>query len=104
MTKKYNWGSIGTGWIANEMADALQEVKGKVYAAANPNEDSLQKFGTEKNIKHLFTNSNEMIKDPNIDIIYIAIPHTFHYDYIKKAFNARKTAEARSNFWNQRLC
>lgn len=48
MTKKYNWGIIGTGWIANEMADALQEVKGKVYAVANPNEDSLQKFGTEK--------------------------------------------------------
>ena len=44
MTKKYNWGIIGTGWIANKMADALQEVKGKVYAAANPNEDSLQKI------------------------------------------------------------
>ncbi len=42
MTKKYNWGIIGTGWIANKMADALQEVKGKVYAAANPNEDSLR--------------------------------------------------------------
>ena len=104
MTKKYNWGIIGTGWIANEMADALQEGKDEVHAVANPNEDSLQKFETEKNIKHLFTNSNEMIKDPNIDIIYIATPHTFHYDYIKKAFNAHKTDEARSNFWNQRLC
>lgn len=31
-----------------------------------------------------------MIKDPNIQIIYIATPHTFHYDYIKKALNAGK--------------
>jgi predicted dehydrogenase related protein len=39
---KYNWGIIGTGWIAHEMADALQTVKGEVYAAANPNEISLK--------------------------------------------------------------
>lgn len=31
-----------------------------------------------------------MIQDPNINIIYIAIPHTFHYDYIKKALKAGK--------------
>lgn len=31
-----------------------------------------------------------MIADANIDIIYIATPHTFHYDYIKKALNAGK--------------
>ena len=41
--KKYNWGIIGTGWIAHEMADALQASKGDVYAAANPNEDELKK-------------------------------------------------------------
>ena len=29
--KKYNWGIIGTGWIAHEMADALQASKGEVY-------------------------------------------------------------------------
>lgn len=31
-----------------------------------------------------------MIENPNIQIIYIATPHTFHYDYIKKALNAGK--------------
>lgn len=87
---KYNWGIIGTGWIAHEMADALQAVKGEIYAAANPNEISLKKFAAEKNIKHLFTSPDEMIQDPNINIIYIATPHTFHYDYIKKALKAGK--------------
>ena len=88
--KKYNWGIIGTGWIAHEMAGALQASKGEVYAAANPNEDELKKFAAEKRVKHIFTNPDEMIKDPNIQIIYIATPHTFHYDYIKKALNAGK--------------
>lgn len=88
--KKYNWGIIGTGWIAHEMADALQASKGEVYAAANPNEDELKKFAAEKRVKHIFTNPDEMINNPNIQIIYIATPHTFHYDYIKKALNAGK--------------
>jgi len=75
---------IGTGWIAHEMADALNAVNGEIYAAADVNEEMLEKFAKEKHIKHTFTNPDEMIADPNIDIIYIATPHTFHYEYIKK--------------------
>ena len=33
---KYNWGIIGTGWIAHDMADALNKTNGEIYAAANP--------------------------------------------------------------------
>ncbi|WP_242368117.1 Gfo/Idh/MocA family protein [Lactobacillus intestinalis] len=88
--KKYNWGMIGTGWIAHEMADALNAVNGEVYAVADANEEMLEKFAKEKHITHTFTNPDEMIADPNIDIIYIATPHTFHYEYIKKALNANK--------------
>lgn len=88
--KKYNWGMIGTGWIAHEMADALNAVNGEVYAVADVNEEMLEKFAKEKHITHTFTNPDEMITDSNIDIIYIATPHTFHYEYIKKALNANK--------------
>ncbi|MDF4188026.1 Gfo/Idh/MocA family oxidoreductase [Ligilactobacillus salivarius] len=87
---KYNWGIIGTGWIAHEMADALNEVNSEIYAVSNPNEESLYKFAKEKNVKHTFINPDEMITDPNVDIIYIATPHISHYDYIKKALNAGK--------------
>ena len=38
MAKKYNWGLIGTGWIAHEMANALQAVNGEIYAASSPNQ------------------------------------------------------------------
>ncbi|CCI84444.1 trans-1,2-dihydrobenzene-1,2-diol dehydrogenase [Lactobacillus pasteurii DSM 23907 = CRBIP 24.76] len=87
---KYNWGIIGTGWIAHEMADALNKVNGEIYAVADVNEEMLKKFAQEKHIDRTFTNPDEMINDPAIDIIYIATPHTFHYEYIKKALNAGK--------------
>lgn len=81
---------IGTGWIAHEMADALNTVNDEVYAVADVNEEMLKKFATEKHIKKTYTDPDKMIADPNIDIIYIATPHTFHYEYIKKALNAGK--------------
>lgn len=87
---KYNWGIIGTGWIAHEMADALNKVNGEIYAVADVNEEMLKKFAQEKHIDRTFTNPDEMINDSAIDIIYIATPHTFHYEYIKKALNAGK--------------
>ncbi len=86
----YNWGMIGTGWIAHEMADALNKVNGTIYAVADLNEDKLQKFASEKNISKTYKDPDEMIKDPDIDVIYIATPHTYHFEYIKKALNAGK--------------
>ena len=53
---KYNWGIIGTGWIAHDMADALNKTNGEIYAAANPNEAHLTEFVKEKNVKHAYVN------------------------------------------------
>src|SRR5699024_12533148 len=80
------------------MADELNEVNGEIYAVYNPNEEYLYKYDKEKNVKHTFINPDEMITDPDVDIIYIATPHISHYDYIKKALNAGKHvfAEKRS--------
>ena len=47
---KYNWGIIGTGWIAHDMADALNKTNGEIYAAANPNEAHLTEFVKEKTL------------------------------------------------------
>ena len=32
---KYNWASLGTGVIANELAQALEALGGKLYSVAN---------------------------------------------------------------------
>lgn len=35
MMKKLNWGILGTGWIATEMAEALNRVNGEIYAVCD---------------------------------------------------------------------
>ncbi|KRN97584.1 Gfo/Idh/MocA family protein [Companilactobacillus kimchiensis] len=87
---KYNWGMIGTGWIAHEMADALNAVNGEIYGVSDRNAEQMAKFAQEKGIQHQFENPSDMINDPKIDVIYIATPHTYHYQYIKEALNAGK--------------
>ncbi|MFT8956033.1 Gfo/Idh/MocA family protein [Liquorilactobacillus satsumensis] len=88
--RKYNWGMIGTGWIAHEMADALNTVNGEIYAVADINQEKLAEFASSKHIQKQYTDATALINDPQVDIIYIATPHTYHYEYIKKALNAGK--------------
>ncbi|MBA5851799.1 Gfo/Idh/MocA family oxidoreductase [Clostridium sp. cel8] len=83
--KKYNWAILGTGTIAREMATALNEVNGEIYAAGNINLPKAQQFAKEFNVKNVYSDCDAMIKDPNVDIVYISTPHNVHYEYLLKA-------------------
>lgn len=86
----YNWGLIGTGEIAGEMADALQRENGSVYAVAARDEAKTKIFAAQHHVTNVYKNADELIADPQVDIVYIATPHIFHYQYIKQALLAGK--------------
>ncbi|MBU3157232.1 Gfo/Idh/MocA family oxidoreductase [Clostridium estertheticum] len=88
--KKYNWAILGTGNIGREMATALNEVNGEIYAVCNPNVEKLKAFADKFHIANIYNDYDEMIKDPKIDIVYIATPHNLHYEYILKSIKNGK--------------
>lgn len=88
--EKYNWGIIGTGGIAADMAKALNEVNGGIYAAYNRRMESAEQYGRNFGVKHIFENCDQMLADPKLDIVYIATPHHVHYEYILKALQSGK--------------
>ena len=49
---RYNWATLGTGVIANELAQALEKLGGKLYSVANrtyaKGVDFARKYGIEK--------------------------------------------------------
>ncbi len=90
MEKKLNWGIIGTGWIAHEMADALTAQHGEVYAVSSAHYEGALKFAEEYNVLHAFETVDAMLADENLDIVYIATPHSVHYEFIKKSLLAGK--------------
>ena len=85
--KKLKWGILGPGNIARDFAQALNRVNWEVYAVASRNKERAEKFARENNVKKAYGSYDEIIKDKDIDVVYIATPHSNHYEYIIKSLN-----------------
>ncbi|EOU1841131.1 Gfo/Idh/MocA family oxidoreductase [Clostridium perfringens] len=88
--KKLKWGILGPGNIARDFAQALNRVNGEIYAVASRNKERAEKFARENNVKKAYGSYDEIIKDKDIDVVYIATPHSNHYEYIIKSLNNNK--------------
>ncbi len=81
MSKITNWGIIGLGKIANKFASDLQLSNSAIlYGVASKNIDKAKKFCVRYNAVKYFDSYEELVKNPEIDIVYIATPHTFHFE------------------------
>ncbi|WP_299434466.1 Gfo/Idh/MocA family oxidoreductase [uncultured Aquimarina sp.] len=77
--KKVKWGIIGLGNIAHQFAQDLTLVSdAEIVAVASRTIDKAQKFAKQYAVKKSYGSYTEVMKDPDIDIIYIATPHDSH--------------------------
>ncbi len=88
--KELNWAVLGTGVIANEMANALKKMGKKLYAVANRTHEKAVEFAKKYNVNIVYDKIDDMFVDDNVDIIYITTPHNTHYGFMKKALEAGK--------------
>lgn len=78
-----NFGIIGPGRIAGKFCDAVKMVRGaNVIAAASKSVERAGDFAKRHGIAQSFGSYAEMLRIPEIDVIYIATTHNFHYDNI----------------------
>lgn len=90
MNDNLNWAVIGTGVMANEMAQAFQKMGRNLYAVGNRTYEKAVAFAEKYNIKIVYKQIDEVFEDSNVDIIYIATPHNTHYQFMKKALENGK--------------
>ncbi len=91
--KKINWGIIGLGNIANSYSKSFRKSENcKLKGVASKNLQNLKKFKKEINIEDsfCFNNYEDLIKNSEIDIIYIALPNSHHYEWINKCIDHNK--------------
>lgn len=86
----YNWGIIGTGWIAHEMGEALNRMNHGIYGVVSGRYENALSYQKEFDVKHVYHTIEEMLEDSHIDIVYIATPHNLHYEEMMKALKAGK--------------
>lgn len=88
---QFRWGIMATGMIAHQLAQALKDSPTAVMTAVGSRtQDSADKFGDQWDIPNRHASYEALAHDPNVDIVYIATPHSHHYDNMKLCLKAGK--------------
>ena len=75
-------GILGAGQIAHKMAETIKKMKNvELYAIGSSSLDKSQNFAKQYQIPNAYGSYEELAKDQNIDLIYIATIHTMHYEH-----------------------
>ncbi len=90
MKKKLRWAVLGTGVIANEMAQALTAMGKPLYAVGNRTLGKALAFAEKHQVRKVYRDFHEMFWDPLVDIIYITTPHNTHIDFLRTALKNGK--------------
>ena len=84
-------GIIGAGWIAERAAITLGGLTDcECYAIASRTLEKAEAFAKKWNVTKAYGSYSELINDPEADLIYVATPHSHHYDVTKEAILADK--------------
>lgn len=81
-TKPFKWGILGAGKIANKFAQDLSTVPGAVlYAVASRSIDKAEEFAKKHQVSKSYGTYSDLAEDKQVDIIYVATPHVFHFEH-----------------------
>ena len=82
MNKTIKWGIIGLGKIANKFATDLAIVNNaELVAVASRSQENADKFAKKFNIEKAYNSYESLVKDIEVEAVYIATPHSFHKEH-----------------------
>jgi predicted dehydrogenase len=90
MADQLNWGILATGSIAHQFAKGLKASKtGKLVAVGSRSSENAKGF-TETHGGKPYGTYEEVLADPAVNAVYIALPHHMHYTWTIKCAAAKK--------------
>jgi predicted dehydrogenase len=89
--RKIHWGILSTGHIAGKFADALKILPdASLHAVASRTREKADAFARKYGIKKSYSTYQALADDPEVDVIYIGTPHTFHLENAVMCMRAGK--------------
>ncbi len=77
--EQINWGIIGTGWIADKFAEGLSVLpEARLQAVASRTMERAKKFAGRHKVKTAHGSYEEIVRNPDVDVVYVATPHPLH--------------------------
>ena len=90
MSRKVKWGILGAGIVVDRwIKGALQHDDMEIVAISSRTKETAEKMAAKWNIPNAMS-YDEMLACPEIEIVYIPVPHTAHKELALKAMNAGK--------------
>lgn len=91
MTAKFKWGLLSTARINGAILNAMpQSERGEVAAVASRDLDRARAYAAAKGIACAYGSYEELLADPDIQIIYNSLPNHLHAEWTIKALEAGK--------------
>lgn len=85
------FGIIGLGRISSRFAKVLKTVENvELSAVASRDMERTKKFARQYKSHKVFSTYEEVINDPDVNVVYIGLTHNFHYEFAKKCLEAHK--------------
>ena len=91
MSRKYNWGILGAGRIAAKFSKGLKLLpNANLYSVGSRNIERAKEFAKENGYQKSFGSYEEFLSDPDLDIVYVATPHSHHKEHALLCFKHNK--------------
>jgi hypothetical protein len=118
MGKTYNWAILGCGKIARKFSSDLKLLpNARLYAAAARDLQKAQAFAGEMGFEKAYGSYEAMLADPEVDVVYVATPHSHHYEHVLMCLHSGKAVLNRhakralpwcfntpEESWHRRVC
>ena len=87
----HNWALVGTGRVSEQMAAAINKsADAKLLAVFSPTKANREKFAAKYKVPNIYDSLEDMLANPEVEIIYIASPNNLHEAHVLMAAAAGK--------------
>ena len=91
MNKDFKVGIVGAGWIAEKAAITLNGLEGfRPFAIGSRSIEKARAFAGKWGVDRAYGSYTEVLDDPEVDLVYVATPHSHHFDVTKEALEKGK--------------
>ena len=91
MKKKYKWGILAPGKMSAKFTKGLKLLENaELYAVGSRDLQRAKQFAEEYGFKKYYGSYEELAGDDAVDIIYIASPHSHHYEHTMLCLKNRR--------------
>ena len=94
---------LGCGGMGRKIANALRQMRDagediRLYAAASRDLQKAKAFCEAEEFEIAYGSYEEMLSDPNVDLVHVCTPHSHHFEHTKLCFEYGKPALVEKTF------